>query len=73
MNQTMAIYSDEFRINTLKTLLILLKDMGKHYIGGSPAWVLNQAAWGHINSIYHLETETCFDKQTLGVKQDETQ
>lgn len=47
-----------------------IKNLSKFYKPASPAWVLIQAAYGHINSIYHLEVETSFDKETLGVKDE---
>jgi ubiquinone biosynthesis protein COQ9 len=59
------------RLQTLKTVLSDLHTLSSFYTNASPGWTLIQNAWRHIDSIYHLEKDTNFDKKTLGVKQDE--
>lgn len=56
------------RIDRMTNVLKQIKDLSKCYYEGSPAWILIQNAWGHINSVHHLETKTNFDPSTLGVK-----
>jgi len=58
----------EDRIRMLNELMKKIKEVSKIYREASPAWILLQAAYGHINSIRHLEAETNFDEKTLGVK-----
>ncbi len=48
----------------------VLKNLSTFYRQGSPGWVLIQNAWGHINSVYHLETKSDIPLETLGVKND---
>jgi hypothetical protein len=59
------------RVECMKEVLTHLNSLKEFYMGGSPAWVLIQNAWGHVKSVLHLETETNFDAYTLGVKGSE--
>lgn len=59
--------SEELRVELLKNCLKNLENLSTFYKKVSPAWILIQGAWGHINSVYHLETETTIPKQDLGV------
>lgn len=61
----------QIRIDELEVVMHHLKKASSFYIPSSPAWVLIQAAWGHINSLHHLEAKTNFDENTLGVKDTE--
>lgn len=61
----------QIRIDGLETIMHQLKRVSSFYVPSSPAWVLIQAAWGHINSLHHLEAKTNFDENTLGVKDTE--
>lgn len=59
------------RVDLMKQALNNMMSLREFYQPGSPAWVLIQNAWGHVNSVMHLETETKFDAYTLGVKGSE--
>lgn len=56
------------RIEILNNNIQSLKETMKLYNVGSPAWTLMQAALGHVNSLYHLEAQTSFDDETMGVR-----
>jgi len=56
------------REELLKNSMKVLKNLSTFYRQGSPAWVLIQNSWGHINSVFHLETKSDIDAETLGVK-----
>lgn len=58
----------EDRIRMLDEIIKKIKEVSILYKEASPGWVLLQAAYGHINSIHHLESETKFSEKTLGVK-----
>jgi hypothetical protein len=58
----------EDRIKDIVDAIDAIKDLQKYYMGGSPAWILLQNAWGHLKSIHHLETVDAFNPSTLGVK-----
>jgi hypothetical protein len=60
----------ENRIQILKELLTDLEDLKYNYREASPAWILIVAAQGHLQSIKHLEKDTTFDDETLGVKSE---
>lgn len=55
------------RIKMLMDCLVNLQEIKNEYIGASPAWILINAAQGHLKSVHHLEAETNFDEETLGV------
>jgi hypothetical protein len=58
----------EKRIKMLAECLEKIKEVQENYVGASSGWVLLRAAWGHISSLHHLESDTNFDDDTLGVK-----
>ena len=62
----------EKRIASLKECMAKLKEAQEPYVGGSSAWVLLQSAFGYVTSLHHLEAETKFDEETLGVKNPQT-
>lgn len=61
----------ELRAELLENSMKVLKNLSTFYRQGSPAWVLIQNSWAHINSVYHLETKSDIDAVTLGVKESE--
>jgi hypothetical protein len=58
------------RIKMLKECLNKINEIQGFYIAVSPAWILIQTAKGHLTSVHHLEAETKFDEETLGVKDE---
>lgn len=58
----------EKRIEMLKECMKKIKEVQDCYLGAHSGWVLLQAAYGHVTSLHHLEAETQFDEETLGVK-----
>jgi hypothetical protein len=58
------------RIELLKKILLDLEIAKNEYIKVSPAWILINTAQGHVKSLHHLEAETSFDEETLGVVTD---
>jgi|GEM_PF-3992896 hypothetical protein len=58
----------ENRIKRLKDCMDEIKRIQEFYVGASSGWILLQAAKGHLTSLHHLEAETHFDEETLGVK-----
>ncbi len=56
------------RIKMLAECINKIKEVSLLYNQASPAWTLIQNAYGHINSVHHLESETNFDEKTLGVR-----
>ncbi len=58
----------KLRLDALESCTTAIKTLSQCYNPVSPAWILLQAAFGHINSIHHLESDTTFDEETLGVK-----
>lgn len=59
----------DLRSELLENSMKVLKNLSTFYRQGSPAWVLIQNSWGHINSVYHLETKSDIEPETLGVKE----
>lgn len=57
----------EKRIEDLDNAINQLIYLSTLYRKASPAWILIQAAWGHIHSVHHLEKDTAFCEETLGV------
>lgn len=60
----------KLRIEALESCIKNIENLSKLYIQGRPAWILIQNAWGHINSVHHLETSTNFDEEILGIKNE---
>lgn len=58
----------EQRIKMLEECIAKIKEVQACYLGAHSAWVLLQAAYGHVTSLHHLEAEANFDEETLGVK-----
>lgn len=56
------------RIIMLNDCFGSIKGIQLFYVPDSPGWVFLQAAVGPVKSLYHLEAETNFDDETLGVK-----
>jgi hypothetical protein len=57
----------QHRIEMLSDCINKIKEVSTLYTMASPGWTLIHAAWGHINSLHYLESETNFDEKTLGV------
>ena len=55
------------RIEMLMDCLLKLEEVKKLYTPSSPGWILIHTAQGHVKSLHHLESETNFDEETLGV------
>ena len=62
----------EVRIKSMERILVDLISLKHFYLGGSPAWVLIHAAYGHIKSTHYLEAVAGFDPQTLGALEKPT-
>ena len=60
--------SKKLRVAELENCIKTIENVSKFYIKAHPAWILIQNAWGHINSVHHLETSINFDEEILGVK-----
>lgn len=56
------------RLKMLKDCMNNLSQVSELYQQGLPAWILIQNAWGHIKSVYYLESETTIEDETIGVK-----
>lgn len=69
-NGNIKMTPQELRADLLENSMKVLKNVSTFYRQGSPAWVLIQNAWGHINSVHHLETKSGIDAETLGVKDE---
>lgn len=57
----------EHRIKMIDGCLEKIKEISELYRKGYPAFTLIEYAWGHINALHHIESETNFDDETLGV------
>lgn len=62
----------ENRIKMLIECMLIIQELQKSYTPASPGWILLQAAYGHVKSLHHLEDETVFDEEILGVKRETT-
>jgi hypothetical protein len=60
----------KLRVDLIDNCMKNLQNLSTFYNLGSPAWVLIQAAFGHIKSIRHLEEDSNFDEETLGAKNE---
>lgn len=58
----------EGRVEMLESCIKKIEEVSLLYNKASPGWTLIQSAWGHINSLHHLEAMTKFDDETLGVR-----
>ncbi len=58
------------RIKMLAECMAKIKEVQDYYIGAYTGWILLQAAKQHIMALHHLEDETNFSEEELGVKMD---
>jgi hypothetical protein len=56
------------RIDMLTQILLRLEVVKKLYMQAYPGWILINSTEGFIKSLYHLESSTNFDDETLGVR-----